>query len=367
MEPLRVHVPQETLDELRGRLARTRWPREARAEDRELAERWLNAFDWRRYEERANAFHHFQAEVDGVRLHFLYERCGRPDAIPLVLTHGWPSSFLEYLPLVPLLTEAGFDVVVPSLPGFAFSESLPPGNSRRIPALWAHVMTDVLGYERFGAYGGDIGGMVTNRLALEFPERLLGIVVSFLAEPELAEPLSERERALVEGRPRGEEDAGAYAHLLRTRPHAVAVALNDSPAGLLAWLADKWREWTDELPADDLLATATLYWATGTIASSAQIYADWKLGSAGKPVAWERVETVPPGVDSRPLEAGQRISVPAGVALFSLARWPREWAERAYADIRRWSELPRGGHFGALEEPELLAEELISFFSLLAR
>src|SRR5919204_5425817 len=148
MEPFRVHVPQPALDELRARLDRTRWPPEARSEDRELVERWLRGFDWRRFEDAANAFPHFRAQVDGVRLHFLHARGRGAKTLPLVLTHGWPSSFLEYLPLVPLLTNAGFDVVVPSLPGFAYSDPLPPGESRRIPALLARLLTDVLGYER---------------------------------------------------------------------------------------------------------------------------------------------------------------------------------------------------------------------------
>jgi pimeloyl-ACP methyl ester carboxylesterase len=250
-----------------------------------------------------------------------------------------------------------FDVVVPSLPGYGFSDPLPPGESGRIPEMWAHLMADVLGYERFAAHGGDIGGMVTNRLGVEFSERLVGIHVTFVAEPYVGpgapEP-SEQEQAFLEERARGKETS--------------SYALNDSPVGLAAWIVEKWREWSDcggdierRFTKDELLTTVTLYWATRTISSSFNIYRDWALGSASVPVAWEGREEVPPGVDSKPLDRGQRIEVPAAVAAFN-ERCPREWVERAYADLRRFTEMPRGGHFAAMEEPELLAEDIRSFF-----
>jgi pimeloyl-ACP methyl ester carboxylesterase len=279
----------------------------------------------------------------------------------VILTHGWPSSFLEYLPLVPLLTANGFDVVVPSLPGYAFSAPLPHGEFRRVPELWVRLMTDVLGYERFGAYGGDVGGMVTNRLAREYPERLIGIHVSFLAEPHVKGPLSSAERAFVDARPRGLEEAGAYAHVQRTRPQTLAFALADSPVGLAAWILDRWRAWShdfDRFTKDELLTTVMLFWATRTIGTSFRVYRDWALGSGSRPEAWS--DDVPPGVE-RPLAPGEQIRVPAAVALRE-ALYPREWAERAYADLCRFVRLPDAGHFAAMEDPAALAEDIRAFF-----
>jgi pimeloyl-ACP methyl ester carboxylesterase len=349
--PFDVHVPDSTLADLRTRLEQTRWPADTSADLRRLVERWRDEFDWRAREAAINQFANYTVDLDRTRVHFVHERADGDARCALILTHGWPSSFLEYLPLVPLLTASGFDVVVPSLPGYAFSEPLPPGRFDRVPELWVRLMSDVLGYERFGAYGGDIGGMVTNRLAHEYPERLVGIHVSFLAEPHVAGPLSAAERAFLDARPQGLEDAGAYAHVQRTRPKTLAVALEDSPAGLAAWICDKWCEWSERVDEDALLATLTLYWATRSVSSSFRPYAEWKLAGAS-----------PAGLE---LEPGERIEVPTAVALFSLARWPREWADRAYSDLRRWTEMARGGHFGALEAPELLADELRAFFGSL--
>ena len=349
--PFEIHIPDTALADLHDRLVRTRWPDDASSDVRRLVERWRDDFDWRAREATINQFANYSTDVDGRRLHFVHE-CADGDArCALILTHGWPSSFLEYLRLVPLLTASGFDVVVPSLPGYAWSDPLPHGEFHRVPELWVRLMTDVLGYERFGAYGGDIGGMVTNRLAREHPERLLGIHVSFLAEPHVEGPLSAVERAFLAARPEGLEEAGAYAHVQRTRPQTLAVALEDSPAGLAAWIGDKWYEWSERVDEDTLLATLTLYWVTRSISSSFRPYVEWKLAGAS-----------PAGLE---LEPGERIEVPTAVALFSIARWPREWAERAYSDLRRWTEMARGGHFGALEAPELLAEELRAFFGSL--
>jgi pimeloyl-ACP methyl ester carboxylesterase len=389
IRPFEVQVTEEVLDDLRARLARTRFPDEVAGAGwdygtnlaylRELVGYWERSFDWREQEERLNRFAHFRAEVDGFRLHFIHERGKGDDPMPLILTHGWPSTFFEFSKIIPLLTDPeshggdaadAFDVVVPSLPGYGFSDPLPPGEAERIPEMWAHLMADVLGYERFAAHGGDIGGMVTNRLGVEFSERLVGIHVTFVAEPYVGpgapEP-SEQERAFLEERARGQEFGGAYAHLQRTRPRTPSYALNDSPSGLAAWIVEKWREWSDcggdierRFTKDELLTTVTLYWATGTISSSFNIYRDWALGSASVPVAWEGREEVPPGVDSKPLDRGQRIEVPAAVAAFN-ERCPREWVERAYADLRRFTEMTRGGHFAPMEEPELLAEDIRSF------
>jgi len=385
-----LEVPDSALDDLQQRLARTRWGQElddpgwedgtSPAWLRELVAWWREGYDWRAQEAAINRFAHFHARIDGIRIHFVHERGCGPDPLPIVLTHGWPSTFYELLPLVPLLTDPqrhggdasdAFDVVIPSLPGYGFSEPLAGrGSSRRIPDIWLGLMRDVLGYERFAAHGGDIGAMVTNRLGYESAEQLVGIHVALVAEPDVgssAALLTEAERAMLAERARGQETGGAYAHLQRTRPQTLAYALNDSPVGLAAWILDKWWEWSDcagdlerRFTKDQLLTTVLIYWLTQTIGPSFRIYRDWALGSASRPEAWEGREEVPTGIE-RPLPADRRISVPTAVALWE-ARYPREWAERSYADLRQFTEMPRGGHFAAMEEPELLAADIRAFF-----
>jgi pimeloyl-ACP methyl ester carboxylesterase len=393
VERFTVAVPQATLEDLAERLARTRWPGElggpgwgdgtSPAYLRELVGWWQSGFDWRAQEAALNRFAHYRATVDGVGLHFVHERGTGPAPLPLVLTHGWPSSFYELLPLVPLLTDPAshggdaadaFDVVVPSLPGYGFSDPLQGrGSANRVPGLWATLMTEVLGYERFGAHGGDIGAMVANRLALEHPERLIGIHVTRTAEPYVgpgAAPLTPAEQALLAARARWHEAEGGYAHLQRTRPQTLAYGLADSPVGLAAWILEKWWAWSDcdgdverRFTKDQLLTTVMLYWVTGTIGSSFRFHQEWALGAASLPEAWADRAEVPAGV-VRPLGQGERIRVPAAVALFDYP-CPREWAERAYGDLRRFTDMARGGHFSAMEEPELLAEDLRGFFRAL--
>ena len=290
-----------------------------------------------------------------------------------------PSAFYELLGLIGPLTDPGahggdpadaFDVVIPSLPGYAFSDPIPGrGSARRVPELWAALMSDVLGYERFAAHGGDIGAMVTNRLAYEFPERLVGLHVA-VAEPYVGSgcaPLSDAERAMLAERLAGQETGGAYAHVQRTRPQTLAFALSDSPVGLAAWILDRWWDWSDcdgdlerRFTKDQLLTTVMLYWVTGTIGTSFRLYRDWALGSGSRPETWQGRDGVVAGVE-RPFPAGERIQVPAAVALWE-ARYPREWAQRSYADLQRFTEMPRGGHFAAMEEPELLVEDIRAFF-----
>ena len=240
--------------------------------------------------------------------------------------------------------------MIPSLPGFAFSASAP---ANRWPALFVELM-ESLGYSRFAVHGGDIGAMVANRIALEAPERVTALHVTFLVEPAVAAP-SEAEQAFLAERRRGQEEGGAYAHVQRTRPQTLALALADSPAGLAAWISERWREWSVRpIDAEELLTALTIYWVTGTIGTSFRPYADWALGSASLGLAWEGVA---PGVDSRPLPPGARIEVPTAITLFG-ERWPRSWAERGYADIRRWREVDGVGHFPGLEAPDVLADEL---------
>jgi pimeloyl-ACP methyl ester carboxylesterase len=261
IRPFEVRVTDEIRDDLRERLARTRWPDEVANEGweygtnvaytRELVEYWENSFDWRAQEERLNRFAHFRAELDGFGVHFIHERGKGADPVPLVLTHGWPSTFFEFSKIIPLLTDPEshggdaadtFDVVVPSLPGYGFSDHPRElGFSRRIPGLWVRLMEE-LGYRRFAAHGVDVGSSVANLLGLWYPDRLIGIHVTYPAEPYLgpgAPELSERERGFLEGRPGGQEAEGGYTHIQMTKPQTLSYSLNDSPAGLAAWIVEK--------------------------------------------------------------------------------------------------------------------------------
>jgi pimeloyl-ACP methyl ester carboxylesterase len=374
IESFRVHVPDAVLADLRERLSRTRWPDEARGAGweygtsgdylRRLVEHWRSAFDWRKQEERLNAVPHFRARLGASSVHFVHLRGRGPRPLPLVLTHGWPSTFFEMLKLVPLLTEPAahggdaadaFDVVVPSLPGYGFSDATAEAGlaGDGIAALWVRLMEE-LGYERFGAHGGDIGAGISTRLGLRHPDRLVGIHVTAVAAPyrgpEARPPTTEEESYLERAR-RWAEEEGGYAHLQRTRPQTAAYALCDSPAGLAGWIVEKWRAWSDcggdierRFSKDEVLTNVTLYWVTGTIGSSMRLYRESRL-------------------HGRPLGPSDRVSVPTAVALFpaDIDDPPRSWAERTYA-VERWTPMPRGGHFAALEEPELLARDLRDFF-----
>ncbi|GAB3756882.1 epoxide hydrolase family protein [Microlunatus parietis] len=385
MEPFTVQVPESVLSDLADRLSRTRWSRpwdRPGWEDgvdqsylRDLVAWWQDGFSWRAREAELNRYDHFRAAVRGTVLHFVVVRARRPKGrMPLLLCHGWPSTFYELLPLADRLSQV--DVVIPSLPGYGFSDPLDGFRSaNRIPALYAGLMTEVLGYSRFGIHGGDIGAMVANRLALERPDLVAGVHVTMPAEPYL-EPgtgLTEDEQAFLRDRRISQERGTAYAHLQRTRPATPAHALADSPAGLAAWIVEKWRDWSDcdgrierRFTKDQLLTTVMLYWVTNTIGTSFRIYRDWALASEDTPQAWPDDDTLIGGVAGAPLPPGRRIEVPAAVALFHV-RQPREWAERAYANLQRWSPMPSGGHFAAMEEPDLLADDISEFFSAVER
>jgi pimeloyl-ACP methyl ester carboxylesterase len=377
VEPFRIAVPEAVLDDLQERLARTRWPDEVSgagwgygtnlAYMRELIEHWRTGFDWRAQERAMNAFAHYRAEVDGLGIHFIHDRGTGPDPIPLLITHGWPSSFTEMLDLIPLLADPGangadpldsFDVVVPSVPGFGFSERpVEPGMTRsRVAELWVRLM-EGLGYPRFAAHANDIGAVISAFIAMRQPERLIGYHTLM---PDFPSPHvgpgdpgpSEEERAFLEVQRRWEEEEGGYNVIQQTRPLTLAYGLNDSPAGLAAWIVEKWRAWTDpdgdldqSFTKDQLLANVMVYWATETANSSGRSY-------------FERAR------DPRKVKPEERVRVPTGVALTTEAvqHAPRSWVERRYTDVRRWTEFPRGGHFIALEEPELLAADIRSFF-----
>jgi microsomal epoxide hydrolase len=361
----RLQVPDADLRALKERLARTRWPDEPPLEPwstgtslayvKELCEYWRERFDWRAWEARLNAFPQFTAQVCGIELHFIHARSPNPDAIPLVLSHGWPGSVFEFHELVPLLTPH-FHVVAPSLPGYGLS--FKPGQRRlgveEIAQCFAELM-GALGYPRFGAQGGDWGGFISTVLGHRYPERVIGIHLNLLAvrrDPKaVAEPTPEEKVFLRELAHWLKEDTG-YQAIQGTRPQTLAFGLTDSPAGLAAWIAEKFRAWSDcggrienAISRDALLANISLYWFTGAIGSSfwpyyARLHGPW------------------------PVPEGQTVDVPMGYAAFpkEIVRPPRSVAERMYTDIRRWSVMPKGGHFAALEQPALLASEVREFF-----
>ncbi len=312
-KPFTIEVPAEILDDLRSRLARTRWPEPlpypgwAAGADisylKELVTYWMAGFDWRAQEQYLNSFAQFTADIDGQRVHFVHLRGRGPGPFPLVLTHGWPGSFAELLKLAPLLTDPAahggderdsFDVVIPSLPGFAFSA--PPSapgaaTARRWADLWARLMTECLGYRRFGAQGQDIGAAVSIALAAGHPGVVAGIhLPGVVAFPPAGQSVSAEGQEFLARQQQWRDTEGGYAHLQATRPQTLAAGLADSPTGLAAWIVEKFRAWSDcegdverRFSKDELLTTVTLYWATGTIGSSFLFYHDSQLDRGPRP------------------------------------------------------------------------------------
>jgi pimeloyl-ACP methyl ester carboxylesterase len=374
VKPFKVQIPQETLDDLQERLLRSRWTDEV--EDagwdygtnlnylKELVNYWQNNFDWRSQEKYINRFAHFQTEIDDLNIHFIHERGEGQTNTPLILLHGWPSSFLQMLKITPLLTDPksqgsgadAFDVIVPSLPGYGFSDrSYKRGMTvARIAELIFKLMTEELGYERFAVRGSDMGAGVAKELALTYPDVVIGLHLSGTNPYIGAVPqdLSEAEQQFIAKVQQFQMQEFAYAMLQSTKPQTVAYGLNDSPVGLAAWIIEKFRAWSDcngdiekRFSKDELLTNLTLYWATATINSSMRLY--YESGHAPSP------------------NAGKRVELPTAMAMFpkDMVPGPREWIEREY-NIKRWTEMPRGGHFGEWEEPELLAEDIHAFFGL---
>ena len=377
IRPFEIHVSDEVLDDLNRRISATRWPDELPGTGwdygsnlsyiKELAEYWRSDFDWRAQERLINSFRHFKADVDGLGIHFIHERGKGPDPMPLVITHGWPGSFFEMYKIIPLLTdpashggdpEDSFDVVAPSLPGFGFSDHAQEQGMEvgSTAALWEELMTEGLGYSRFAAHGGDIGAGVTSRLGHGHADSVIGIHLTSVTRPTPylgpeARELSEAEKTLIREREEWQQTEGGYAHIQGTKPQTLAYGLNDSPAGLAAWIVEKYRTWSDcdgdverRFTKDELLTTVTIYWVTESISSSTRMYKE------NQRYNWT-------------MDRDERIEVPTGVAAFpaEISRPPREWAERSY-NLRRWTHMPGGGHFAALEEPQLLAEEIRAFF-----
>jgi pimeloyl-ACP methyl ester carboxylesterase len=371
-------VAEEALTDLRARIRNTRLPGPApgtawdQGTDRDylraLLEYWADDFDWRAQERYLNGFAQYQAVIDGVRIHFVHERARSGHGIPLVLTHGWPGCYVEYLPLVPLLTDPvahgiegpAFDLIIPSLPGYGFSER--PAHTvtyRDVARLWHQLMRG-LGYDRYAAGGSDFGSGVATLMALDDPQPLIGVHLTNLElDPYLgpgSRPLSEVESAFVDRSERWSRAESGYKAIQSTKPQTLAYGLTDSPAGLAAWILEKWRAWSDsagDLDArfsrDLLLTVVTLYWCTGTIATSMRDYIDNRRWQGDVHLAPDDFVAVPTAI----ADFANMYMSPGPV--------PREWAERLY-NVQRWTAMPRGGHFAALEEPELVARDIAAFF-----
>jgi epoxide hydrolase len=369
--PFRIELPETAVDDLRRRLAATRWPERETVTDwsqgiplaylRELCRYWAEDYDWRRCEASLNEFPQFRTEIDGLDIHFLHARSPHNDALPLVITHGWPGSIVEFRKVIGPLTDPqahggdaadAFHVVCPSLPGYGFSgkpEQTGWGTTRTADA-WDQLMTR-LGYARYGAQGGDWGAQVTTGLGMRHPEHLAGIHLNMaiaFPDADAMKNLTDREKdALDSIRYYTDWDSG-YSKQQQTRPQTVGYGLVDSPAGLCGWIVEKFWSWTDSdgdplnvLSRDELLDNVMLYWLPATGASSARMY-------------WESF--------TKPLLGP--VHVPVGCSVFpkEIFRPSRRWAEKQFPDLRYWNEPAKGGHFAAFEQPDLFAAEVRSAF-----
>jgi epoxide hydrolase len=373
IERFEIRVDDAVLADLQTRLEQARIPDQIEGTGweygipldylRELVDYWRDVYDWRAQEAQLNQLDHYRVTVDGQSIHFIHARSAHADAFPLLLTHGWPGSVVEFLDVIPLLTapEAhggdasdAFDVVVPSLPGYGFSA---PTRSRgwnvhRISLAFITLM-DQLGYSRYGAQGGDWGAQVATTIGALDPEHCAAIHLNMpvAAAPKDPTPLSEQDQADLAALQSLQREETGYALEQMTKPQTLGVALNDSPAGLLAWIVEKFRTWSDcdgdpetVFTRDQLITNVMMYWVTETITSSVRLY--WEHQHASP-------EEAPP----------QSVEVPTGVARFpeEIVRFPRSWVERRY-NVTHWTDMPRGGHFAAMEQPELFTEDVRSFF-----
>jgi len=371
IRPFRISVPQAEVDDLRDRLGRTRWPDQLPGVGwdygielvvvQELAEYWRTGYDWRAAERRLNEFPQFTTVIDGQNVHFMHVRSAEPDALPLIMTHGWPGSVVEFTEVIGPLTDPAahggdrgdaFHMVVPSIPGFGFSGPTRERgwNVNRVARAWDELMRR-LGYPRYGAQGGDWGSSISRELGVLVPEHLVGVHLNMLTPVMPADPpsdLSDADLARVERLQTFRRTGRGYGAIQSTRPQTVGYGLTDSPAGQLAWIAEKFGEWTDGgLPGavdrDQMLTNISVYWLTRTAGSSARLYYEAaRAGSWGAPAP---------------------SSAPTGVAVFpaEIAAPVRRLAELSN-HIVHWTEFDRGGHFAAMEEPDLLVGDVREFF-----
>jgi epoxide hydrolase len=372
VQPFHIDIPQADVDDLRARLARTRWPDQLAGVGwdygipldyvRDLAGYWRTGYDWRLHERRLNGFPQFTTTIDGQRVHFLHVRSPEPGALPLIMTHGWPGSVVEFIGVIGPLTDPrayggdpadAFHLVVPSIPGYGFSGPThePGWNVHRIALAWDALMTRV-GYPRYGAQGGDWGSSISRELGVVAPEHVIGVHLTMLfPQGQLDQPdLTEVEKARLERLQRFRTTGSGYGLIQSTRPQTLAYALTDSPAGQLAWITEKFGEWIDgDLPddaidRDQLLTNVSVYWFTGTAGSSARLYFE-----SARSRGWAQAPS----------------SAPTGVAVFPAEIAPpiRRFAELSNA-IVHWTEFDRGGHFAAMEQPDLLVADVRQFFRM---
>jgi pimeloyl-ACP methyl ester carboxylesterase len=373
--PLMIQIAEEVLGDLRERLRRMRWPDEVPDAGwrygtdlnymKDLVAYWRDIYDWRKHEVLLNEFKQFSVPLAGIDLHFIHEPGIGPKPLPLLLSHGWPGSVWEFHQLIPLLTDPArfggdpadaFTVVAPSLPGYGFSfrPNQPRFGIVEIADVFARLMTDVLGYARFAAQGGDWGAFITSCLGQAYPDRVVGIHLNLLPlRRDVSDPVNPtaEERAYLDELRQWLNEETGYQWIQGTKPQTLAYGLTDSPVGLAAWIVEKFRTWSDcggdierRFTKDELLTNIMMYWVTGAINSSFWPY------YARRHAPW-------------PIPDGARITVPTAYAAFprEIVRPPRAWAERVY-DIQRWTPMPAGGHFAALEEPAALAADVRAFF-----
>jgi epoxide hydrolase len=375
IEPFTIAVADHILDDLRSRLRNTRWPEAELVGDwsqgiplawiQDICRYWAEEYDWRRREALLNRFAQFTTEIDGLGIHFLHVRSPHPQAMPLIITHGWPGSIVEFSKVIEPLTDPtafggeaadAFHVVCPSLPGFGFSAKpqIAGWGVDRIARAWASLM-DRLGYPRYGAQGGDWGSGITTAMGAQDSDHCAGIHITLAmgVRPEaIGEPTPQEARALKGAKYYADWDSG-YSKQQSTRPQTLGYGLTDSPSGQAAWILEKFWAWTDcdgdplnILGRDELLDNVMLYWVTATATSSARLY--WESFGAARRTA-------------------HTVTIPTGVAVFPKEIVPpvRRWLEPRYTDIRHWSEMPKGGHFAAFEQPELFVAEVRKYFGLL--
>lgn len=365
MEPFTVNIPESVISDLKNRIRNTRWPGEAEGSDwhygtnekylKELTNYWENEYEWRKYEQQLNQYPQYTVPIDGISIHFQYIKGKGPNPKPLILTHGWPDSYYRFHKIIPLLTEGeqSFDLIIPSIPGFGFSDKKAI-SSEAVADLWKKLMTEILGYKNFCAAGGDIGMGVIKALASKYPDTIEAIHLTDAGYPmgqEDPESMSGDEKKFAQFVQQWWYSEGAYAMVQSTKPQSLAYGLNDSPVGLAAWIISFINAGTPpELiekamgGKDEMLTNIMIYWVTQTIGSSAKMYKEdaAALWSGGEPL--------------------KKSNVPAGIAVFPReAQFPKEWAER-FVNVVSFKNMDEGGHFAALELPEVFADELRSFF-----
>lgn len=370
IKKIKIEIAQSFLDELKEKLRHTRWPDEIENSGwtygaglsymKELTDYWINYFNWRNTEEEINKYPNYIADIEGYKIHFLHIKGKGIKSVPLIITHGWPSSFLEMMKLIPLLTENpefSFDLVIPSMPGYGFSQKVtqPGCNVTFMGDLWHRLMTE-LGYEKYGVQGGDFGAGVSTAIALKYPESVIGIHLNYIPGnyvPKLEEneEFTREENDYLDSEEEWYMKEGGYSLQQNTKPLTLAYGLNDSPAGLCAWIVEKMYSWAEcngyigsVFSKDEILSNVTLYWITETIHSSIRLYNE----NSKNPLVIEKDNT---------------IKTPTGIAHFRYEEPfpPRLFIERGY-NIQQWTDFPSGGHFPAMEKPELLAEDITSFF-----